>query len=156
MMARSGGIEMTRLLKTSRQFGIAVLGVFLMASFAAAQCTNAKPRPPKPREREGKVTAVRLKVQKSGRNIKCPADFSEIGAITTNGPAEVKYTWVSSDGRTWPEPTLKFSRSGGKNLSVTWNVGKPGETVKVWLQLKVLSPNEVVSNRSSFFAFCLK
>jgi hypothetical protein len=147
---------MSGFLKMSKLFAMAVLGLFLMASVAASQSTNAKPRPPRPRERDGRVTAARLRVQKSGRNIKCPANFSDAGVITTDGPAEVKYTWVSSDGRTWPENTLKFTRSGGKNVSVTWDVGKPGETVKVWLQLKVLSPNEIVSNRSNFFAVCLK
>jgi hypothetical protein len=147
---------MSKSLNTSRQFATAVLGLLLMASVAAAQSTKAQPRPPRPRALKGKVTAAQLRRGKSGRSIKCPADFSASGVITTDGPAEVKYTWVSSDGRTWPEHTLKFTRSGGKNVSVTWHVGKPGENVEVWLQLKVLAPNEVLSNRSPFVGHCLK
>jgi hypothetical protein len=138
------------------QFVIAAVGVVLVASIAAAQSTTAAPRPPRPRAKDGKVTTVKLAVSKSGRELKCPADFSDRGVITTDGPAEVKYRWVSSDGRSWPEHTLKFTRGGSKDVSVNWKVGKPGETVRVWLQLKVLSPNEVVSNKSSFEAICQK
>jgi hypothetical protein len=153
---------MSGLLKTLRQFAIAALAVLLVASVAAAQSTKAMPRPPRPREREGKVTAVRLSVAyglavyKSGMKIHCPAYFIGNGIITTDGPAEVKYTWVFSDGRTRPEPPLKFTRSGGHDVAVNWDVGKPGETVKAWVELKVLSPNEVVSNRSSLFVRCQK
>lgn len=153
---------MSGFLKMSKLFAIAVLGLFLVASVAAAQSTKAKPRPPRPREREGKVTAVRvrvaygLKVYKSGMKIHCPAYFIGNGIITTDGPAEVKYTWVFSDGRTRPEQPLKFTRSGRHPVAVNWDVGKPGETVKAWVELKVLSPNEVVSNRSSIFVRCQK
>jgi hypothetical protein len=135
---------------------ISSLMVSLTTSVATPQSANRMPPPPRPRAKEGKVTAVRLKTLKSGREVKCPANFSDIGAITTNGPAEVKYKWVSSDGREWPERTLKFTRNGTKDVSINWRVGKPGETVRVWLQLKVVSPNELVSNKSPFEAFCLK
>jgi hypothetical protein len=139
-----------------KQLAIGVFGVFLMAEVAAAQSTNARRRPPRPRERDGKVIAVQLKTRKSGRSMKCPADFSDIGAITTDGPAEVKYTWVSSDGRRWPEHALKFGRGGQTSVSINWRVGEPGETAHVWLQLKAISPNEVLSNKSPFFVDCLK
>jgi hypothetical protein len=123
---------MAGLLKTPRQFAIAALGVLLVASVAAAQATNAMPRPPVSKERGWKVTAVFLELLLSGGNIdKCPEDKGFLGRITTDGPAEVKYTWVSSDGRTWPEQSLKFPRGRGKNVTVVWKVGKPGETVKV-------------------------
>ena len=150
---------MSGFLKMSKLFAIAVLGLFLVASVAAAQSTKAKPRPPRPREREVKVTKVVLpsRVPETVIVTKwagCPADFGFLGRITTDGPAEVKYTWVSSDGRTWPVQSLKFPSSRGKNVSANWKVGKPGETVKVWMQLKVLSPNEVVSNRSSLVVQC--
>jgi hypothetical protein len=151
---------MSGLLKTLRQFAIAALGVLLVASVAAAQLTKAKPRPPLPKEREAKVTKVFLeRFVAPTRNIKCPADFGYLGRIWTNATTEVKYTWVSSDGRTWPEQSLKINPAthyGGRNVEVSWKLGKPGETVKAWMQLKVLSPNEVVSNRSSIFVRCQK
>jgi hypothetical protein len=156
---------MSGLLKTPRQFAIATLGVLLVASVATAQSTKAKPRPPRPKEREGKVTAVRVPVPvyggptvyKSGMKIPCPAFFSFDFIITTDGPAEVKYTWVFSDGHAQPPiPPSKFARSGRTHFVGGWNVGKPGETLKAWMKLKVLSPNEFVSNRSSLFVRCQK
>jgi hypothetical protein len=148
---------MSGLLKTLRQFAIAALGVLLVASVGAAQSTKAKPRPPISKERGWQVTKVFLDPFVPETTIApCPADFVFLGRITTDGPAEVKYTWVSSDGGTWPEQRLKFPSSRGKNVTVAWKVGKPGKTVKVWLQLKVLSPNEVVSNRSSLVVQCEK
>jgi hypothetical protein len=152
---------MSGLLKTLRQFAIAALGVLLVASVAAAQSTKPKPRPPRPKEGEGKVTAVRLSVAyglavyKSGMKIHCPAYFVGKGIITTDGPVEVKLTWVFS-GRTEPEQSLKVIRSGRHPVADSWDVGKPGETVKAWVELKVISPKEVVSNRSSIFVRCQK
>src|SRR6202521_2734250 len=156
---------MSGLLKTLRQVAIAALGVLLVAWVAAAQSTKARPRPPRPREREGKVTAIRVPVPvyggpvvyKSGMKIPCPAFFSFDFIITTDGPAEVKYTWVFSDGHDQPPiPPSKDARRGRTLFGGGWTVGKPGETFKGWIKLKVLSPNEFVSNRSSLVVRCQK
>src|ERR1700674_309477 len=146
---------MSGLLKTPRQFAIAALGVLLVASVGAAQ----KPRPR--RQISGQVTKVHLdpfvpETRIITKFAGCPGDFGFLGRITTDGPAEVKYTWVSSDGQTWPEQSLKYTIGRGLDVSITRKVGKPGKTVKVWMQLKVLSPNEVVSNRSSLVVRCQK
>jgi hypothetical protein len=148
---------MSGLLKTLRQFATAVLGLLLIVSVAGAPSTNAKPRPRRS-IRGGQVTSVYLGPGLNRSfNYQCPAEVAYLGRITTDGPAEVKYTWVSSDGRTWPEQSLKFPRGRGKNVYVIWKVGKKGEeTFKGWLQLKVLSPNEVVSKRSSIVVPCQK
>jgi hypothetical protein len=47
--------------KTLRQLVISSLMVSLTTSVAAAQSANRMPRPPRPRAKEGKVMAVRLK-----------------------------------------------------------------------------------------------
>ena len=151
-----GGNLMSGSLNTPRQFATPVLGLLLMTSAAVAQSTRARPGPPRPQELKGKVTSVKLRYVRTGRETRCPANFPGFGAITTDGPADVKYTWVSSDGRSWPEHTLTFRGAGSKNASMTWHVGKPGEKVDVWLQLKVISPNEVLSKRSTFVVSCIK
>jgi hypothetical protein len=76
------------------------------------------------------------------------------GTITTNGPAEVKYTWVSSDGGTWPEGTLKFVKAGSEKVSQQLEQGAPGSNVHGWLQLKVVSPNTVLSNKVNHNVIC--
>ncbi len=84
----------------------------------------------------------------------CPVGENFVGDITTNGPAEVKYTWVSFDGGTWPEGTLHFSGPGTQKVSEHLKQGAPGKNVHGWLQLKVLSPNPVLSNSVTYTIIC--
>lgn len=84
----------------------------------------------------------------------CPVNESFVGDITTNGPAEVKYTWVSFDGGTWPEGTLHFTGPGTQHVSEHVQQGAPGKSIHGWMQLKVLSPNAVVSNRVAYTIPC--
>jgi hypothetical protein len=135
------------LFKTSRQIGIAVLGLFLMVPAISAQS--------RPTKTAGKVTGVQLRPLKTGpQKIKCPAKPTFYGTITTDGPAKVKYTWVSSDGRSWPETTLTFGAKGTKSVSVVWELGKPGQNVNAWIQLEALSPNKVESTKTTFSFRC--
>jgi hypothetical protein len=76
------------------------------------------------------------------------------GTISTNGPAEVKYTWVSSDGGTWPEGTLKFVKAGSEKVTQQLEQGAPGSNVHGWLQLKVVSPNSLLSNKVNHNVIC--
>lgn len=81
----------------------------------------------------------------------CPRTVNFNGTITTNGAAEVKYTWVSFDGGTWPEHTINVARAGTER--VTENRQVPA-TETGWMQLKVLSPNAVMSPRANYRVTC--
>lgn len=105
---------------------------------------------------KGRVTAARLAVANYPRNGPCPVKLNFNGTITTNGPAEVKYTWVSFDGGTWPEGTLTFRAAGTQRVTQQWQLGAPGDSKSGWLQLKVISPNTLVSPRASFSVRCPK
>jgi len=143
--------------KASRQLAIALFGVLLVAFSAGAQNPNRKPPRHRPHDADGKVTQAVLKIPRMQHSeAECPADFWQGGFITTDGPADVKYTWVSSDGRAWPDHTLKFSAKGYKDVSASWTVGKPGQHFQGWLQLKVIAPNAVTSNRANVHVRCLK
>lgn len=136
---------------------IAVLGTFLVSiPSTGTQSLKAQPRPPKP-EAAGKVTGLELRPLKtSAWPVPCPAKPSFFGTITTDGPAEVTYTWVSSDGKSWPHHTVKFGGKGLQGVSTDWKVGGPGKTVKAWIQLKTLAPNEKTSSKTSFVLHCAK
>jgi hypothetical protein len=73
------------------------------------------------------------------------------GTITTNGPAEVKYTWLSSDNSTWPEHTINFAKAGTEKVTESWQLGK---TYTGWVQLKIVSPNAILSPRANFRVTC--
>ena len=99
----------------------------------------------------GKVTRATLAVTNPSAGKPCPQTLNFNGTITTNGPAEVKYTWVSSDGATWPEHTLRFASAGTQRANETWSLRA---TNTVWAQLKVVAPNTVLSNRATARVTC--
>jgi len=104
---------------------------------------------------KGRVTAAHLAVNVP-KNARCPVNLNFTGTITANGPAEVKYTWVSFDGGSWPEGTLNFRAAGTQNVSKQWQLGAPGQSKSGWLQLKVISPNSLLSPRATFNVQCPK
>ena len=133
--------------KPCTRFGLIALILSLSVSFGSAQ--PQRPRPSSPR---GQVTRATLgAVVPQGKP--CPLTVSFNGAITTNGPVEVKYTWVSFDGGTWPERTVTFTKAGTEKVSETRQV--PSNQTG-WMQLKVLSPDALVSNRANYRVTCGK
>ena len=97
---------------------------------------------------DGKVTAV--KVALPGNPQRC--DWVEIhGVITTDGPAEVKFKWVIGSIERSGVETLKFLHGGSKKLSIVAPIHLPrGSSI----QIKVLSPNEVQSNKVPIGELC--
>lgn len=152
------------------QFQVATLGIFLSATFCApptqAQAIVHPQLSPTPRATRtpqgihvpppvsGRVIRAQLFVSAPGRVNQCPERRNFTGDITTSGPAEVTYTWVSFDGGTWPQGTLHFSGRGTQRVSQQVTLGKAGEIVHGWLQLKVLSPNAVLSPRAQYTVNC--
>jgi hypothetical protein len=112
----------------------------------AAQTSKAQPTPPRPRAAP-EVTSVELRPVKTRFGQPCPIDLNFYGAITTNGAATVEYTWVSSDGRSWPTRKINFTAAGTKSVNESWKLGKPGQKVDEWMQIKVLSPNHMLSTK---------
>lgn len=83
----------------------------------------------------------------------CPKTIAFSGKITVKGKGQVKYTFVRSDGATGPVYTLDFDGDETKRVDTTLTLSLPafGE----WLAIKVLSPNELQSDRASFKGTCL-
>ena len=127
------------------------LVVCLLAILSGAQqpTSTAQPRPPRP------VPAARVTRATLGAVVPlgkpCPVTVNLNGTITTSGPVEVKYTWLSSDGATWPEHTINFAKAGTEKVTETWQLGK---TYAGWVQLKVVSPNAIMSPRANFKVTC--
>jgi hypothetical protein len=142
---------MPKFSQSYKQYTLTTLAVFLMAMFCAAQqqpTSKAQPRPTPPKA-AGKVTRATLgAVVPAG---KCPVTVQLNGTITTNGPTEVKYTWLSSDNSTWPQATLNFTQAGTQKAATTWQLGA---AYTGWVQLKVLSPNAILSPRANFKVTC--
>ncbi|HEY6305234.1 MAG TPA: hypothetical protein VI488_02095 [Candidatus Angelobacter sp.] len=109
---------------------------------------------PRPNPTAGRVVTAQLSVNAPGKVGQCPAQENFSGAITTNGAAQVTYTWVSFDGGTWPSGTLRFSGPGTQRVSEQVRLGAAGQVVHGWMQLKVLSPNGILSPRAQYTVNC--
>ncbi len=102
----------------------------------------------------GRVTWAQLSVSAPGRAGQCPAQENFSGTISTSGAAEVSYTWVSFDGGTWPQRTLRFNGAGTQRVSEQVRLGTAGQVIHGWMQLKVLSPNAVLSPKAQYTVNC--
>jgi hypothetical protein len=102
------------------------------------------------------ITGVTLSPASTLLQQTCPAVLVFHGDITTTRPATVTYTWVDSHGRTWPEHRRRLSLSGVSAVSHKWKLGKPGRTVDEWVQLKVISPEQKLSNKVPVHFTCVK
>lgn len=127
--------------------------ILLLAGFCAAQQPTAKaqPRPPRPAPAGRATRATLVAVVPHSRS--CPVKVNFNGTITTNGPAEVKYTWVSFDGGTWPEHTIKFAKAGTEKVSEQREVSQTGTG---WMRLKVLAPDTLMSSVARYRVTCPK
>lgn len=130
-----------------------LLAIFLFAVFCQAQQPTSKPQPkpprPMPAARVSKATLAAV----VAKGHACPVNVSFNGSITTTGPGEVKYTWVSFDGGTWPERTVKFAKAETERVGELRHAGASGTG---WMQLKVLSPNVVMSPRANYRVTCVE
>jgi hypothetical protein len=108
---------------------------------------------PTPRPAAGRVTGVVVSVS-APSHYTCPVQESFSGSIAVNGATDVTYTWVSFDGGTWPQGTLHFTGPGRQTVHEQVKVGATGQVIHGWMQLKVLSPNAVLSRRGAYTVSC--
>src|SRR6185437_2100483 len=102
------------------------------------------------------ITAVALQPAKTQLVQPCPAFLVFHGEITTTRATSVSYTWVDSRDKPWPVHHRRFSLAGVNGVAHKWKVGKPGKTVDYWVQLKIISPESLVSNKVPVHFTCAK
>ena len=88
----------------------------------------------------------------------CPIKVVFNGYIKTNGPGTVKYTFTRSDGATAPVFTMDFKEAGRQPVSTDWTLGDASVLPHFagWQAIKILSPNELQSDRAAFKGTCRK
>jgi|GEM_PF-5894382 len=86
----------------------------------------------------------------------CPGVIKFAAKIQANGKGRVKYTWLRSDGATAPVEYIDFAEAGVKYVGTTWTLGDARvlPNYSGWQQLKILSPNEYLSNKAEFKLTC--
>ena len=69
------------------------------------------------------------------------------GSITTDGPATVNYYWMRSDIKVPSAKRLTFSSAGTQNFTSHLNVVKTAQVQRLWVQIKITSPNQIISKQ---------
>jgi hypothetical protein len=81
----------------------------------------------------------------------CPKEFGCSVLITVNGPGTVTYQWERSDGGISPTQTMTFAAAGTAGGYTKW----PREESGIYaVQVRTITPNEVVSNFHMFQLNC--
>ncbi len=111
---------------------------FCFISFTAGSATPSAP---------AKVTKVTL-----SSSPPTPIDNSELrydltGSITTDGPATVTYYWIRSDIKVPDSHKISFNAAGTQNVTSHLHVNKTGQVQRIWVELKITSPNQIVSRK---------
>jgi hypothetical protein len=133
----------------------ALPAIVITASSVAAPTTSAQQHPPKP-VAPAAVTAITLRPIKTRMDEPCPAHLKVLADLETNGATTVKYTWISSEGESWPESTVNFTAATTQSVSTDWTIGKPGAKLDAWVQLSVLAPNRKLSEKLPVGLSCAK
>ena len=84
------------------------------------------------------VTAVTYEVERTCT----PANtfYTITTYITTNGPVDVTFTWVQSDGNNKRNNELEFTEATTKSAQREWSQHKDTSTNQRWVQVIVTSP----------------
>jgi len=93
-----------------------------------------------------KVTAT-LAADPAKYTGKYPAMIAFKGAITVDGPGEVKYRFTRGDGAILPAQTLRFDAAGTKEVQEFWVHAKP---YAGWVVLDIIAPVAVSSQKAAF------
>ncbi len=118
-------------------------GTFCFVSGAVTKTvgnTAGVPTVPTPK---ASVTEVNVEMKPKNASISCgmfPFTFDVTFTITTNGPTEVTFQRILSDGSKAPPETVTFNKAETKTFTDYYRVGAAGD---YWFKVKVTSPNTI-------------
>jgi len=100
------------------------------------------------------VVSATLTASPGAYDGQCPVTINFSGNITVKGRGQVRYTFIRSDGATGPVYTLDFEKQDSIRVDTTWTLSLP--TFNEWVAIRILSPNEMESERAFFKGSCGK
>ena len=80
----------------------------------------------------------------------CPANVRFDGHIEADGPLDVTYQWLRSDGAS-SEHALRFDRAGSRPISTVWRLSG---NYSGWMQLVIVSPKRMQTAKAQFSVNC--
>lgn len=102
------------------------------------------------------VVNIETSVSPSGMTTTCSAQtFTFTAKIYTNAATTVKYTWLRSDNASGAEQSITFTGAGMQSVTNTWTMTQSSGThYNGWQRIKVISPNDALSNQAEFTLAC--
>jgi len=89
-----------------------------------------------------KVVAIAKPKNYTGR---APATIEFVGTIfVSKHPVTVEYQWERSDGGMGERKKVTI-RSAGQGVTDSWQLGAPGQHLRVWEKLHILAPTGITS-----------
>jgi hypothetical protein len=82
----------------------------------------------------------------------CPAKVHFTGRIRANGPLDVTYQWLRSDGA-HTEHTLHFTKATTQSVATDWQLNTK---LTGWMQLVILEPTRMQTAKADFTVNCGK
>jgi hypothetical protein len=117
----------------------------------AAACGGSSPS--KPSDTTGfRVLSAATSVDSATWQGGCPHRFTFTATITANAAGTATYQWERSDGSADPSKALMFTDAGSQTQTATWDVGSGVNGG--WMRVRILGPNELLSNQSTFTLAC--
>jgi len=100
------------------------------------------------------VTSVTASVSPTSYTGMCPAEFTWSAIITVNAPGTVTYQWEVEGGSPDPPKSLTFSSAGSQTITKSCNLSCGWPNTTLWRQVRIISPNEMVSNQATETLTC--
>lgn len=101
------------------------------------------------------VTAVTYKVvRKPEAGCATNVWYTVYATITTNGPVEVYYRWLQSDGNDTGDKKLKFTAAGSQTLSREWSMHLGVTPGTKWMQVLITGPTQQDFGKAYFDYLC--
>ncbi|GAB4503185.1 MAG: hypothetical protein Fur0043_01770 [Anaerolineales bacterium] len=101
------------------------------------------------------VTSVTYKVvRKPEAGCATNVWYTVYATITTNGPVEIWYRWLQSDGNNTHEKKLEFTEAGSQTLSREWSMHLGVSPGTKWMQVLITAPQELDFGKAYFDYLC--
>jgi hypothetical protein len=86
----------------------------------------------------------------------CPTNvrFTVYATITTNGPSEVDYQWLQSDGNNSHSKPINFTKADSVTVTREWMIGKSDSPNPRWAQIVILEPDYQEFERVAILNLC--
>jgi hypothetical protein len=137
----------------TRRLTLATAAAALSGALGLAIACGGTPSPSSPSGTGGfRVITATTSVDSAAFTGTCPHRFTFTATFTASAAGTATYQWERSDGSADATKALTFADAGSQTQTTTWDVGSGVNGG--WMRVRVLGPNELLSNQATFTLTC--